>query len=164
MANDKPTVDPALVRELAAILREADLGEIEVEQGDLKIRVSKPAAPQIAPAPVNYAAAPAPVAAAPAPAAAPAAEAAPAGNALAADEEIITSPMIGTFYRSPSPEAPTFVEKGANVSNNSVVCIIEAMKVMNEIKAQISGTITEILVADAEAVEFGQPLFKVKKG
>ena len=111
MANDKPTVDPALVRELAAILREADLGEIEVEQGELKIRVSKPAAPQIAAAPVSYAAPPAPAAAAPAPAAAPAAEAAPAGNALAADEEIITSPMIGTLYRSPSPEAPTFVEK-----------------------------------------------------
>ncbi|MDF1681350.1 acetyl-CoA carboxylase biotin carboxyl carrier protein [Ponticaulis sp.] len=159
MANDKTTVDPALVRELAAILREADLGEIEVEQGELKIRVSKPAAPVVAQAPVSYAAP-----AAPAPAAAPAAEAASAAPVAAADEEIITSPMIGTFYRSPSPDASTFVEKGSSVNKASVVCIIEAMKVMNEIKAEVSGEIIEILVNDAEAVEYGQPLFKVKKG
>lgn len=162
MANDKTTVDPALVRELAAILREADLGEIEVEQGELKIRVSKPAAPVVAQAPVSYAAP-----AAPAPAAAPAAPAAEATSAApvaAADEEIITSPMIGTFYRSPSPDASTFVEKGSSVNKASVVCIIEAMKVMNEIKAEVSGEIIEILVNDAEAVEYGQPLFKVKKG
>lgn len=162
MANDKTTVDPALVRELAAILREADLGEIEVEQGELKIRVSKPAAPVVAPAPVSYAApaAPAPAAAP----AAPAAEAASAAPVAAADEEIITSPMIGTFYRSPSPDASSFVEKGSSVNKASVVCIIEAMKVMNEIKAEVSGEIVEILVNDAEAVEYGQPLFKVKKG
>mgnify|MGYP003142175812 FL=1 len=162
MANDKTTVDPALVRELAAILREADLGEIEVEQGELKIRVSKPAAPVVAQAPVSYAAP-----AAPAPAAAPAASAAEDASAApvaAADEEIITSPMIGTFYRSPSPDASTFVEKGSSVNKASVVCIIEAMKVMNEIKAEVSGEIIEILVNDAEAVEYGQPLFKVKKG
>ncbi|MAK59371.1 MAG: acetyl-CoA carboxylase, biotin carboxyl carrier protein [Ponticaulis sp.] len=162
MANDKHTVDPALVRELAAILREADLGEIEVEQGELKIRVSKPAAP--APAAISYAAPPAPApaaASAPAPAAAPAAESAP--SALAADEHIVTSPMIGTFYSSPSPDADPFVEKGTDVTNSSVICIIEAMKVMNEIKSDVSGKIIEILVQDAEAVEFGQPLFKVKR-
>ena len=161
MANEKHAVDPGLVRELAAILREADLGEIEVEQGELKIRVSKPA---VAPTPVQVAApqpAAAPAPAAPAPAAAPAAS---GGDALGPDESIITSPMVGTFYRSPSPDASPFIEKGASISDNSVVCIIEAMKVMNEIKADISGTITEILVQDAEAVEFGQPLFKVKRG
>lgn len=162
MAKSEYPVDPALVRELAAILREADLGEIEVEQGELKIRVSKPAAPTT----VSYAApaAPAPVAAAPvaAPAAAPA-PAADAGTGLAANEEIIKSPMIGTFYRSPSPESPAFVDKGTNVTANTVVCIIEAMKVMNEIKADIAGEIVEILVGDAEAVEYGQPLFKVKR-
>lgn len=164
MANEKHAVDPALVRELAAILREADLGEIEVEQGELKIRVSKPAPPQMPP--MTYAASPAPVAAAPAApapaAAAPAAEA--AAPALAADEHIVTSPMIGTFYRSPSPEASAFVEKGSDVTTSSVVCIIEAMKVMNEIKSDVAGKIVEILVQDAEAVEFGQPLFKVKRG
>lgn len=162
MANEKHAVDPALVRELAAILREADLGEIEVEQGELKIRVSKPAAPQMAP--MAYAAppAPAPVAAPAAPAAAAPVADAPA--ALAADEHIITSPMIGTFYRSPSPDASVFVDKGSDVTTSSVVCIIEAMKVMNEIKSDVAGKIVEILVQDAEAVEFGQPLFKVKRG
>jgi acetyl-CoA carboxylase biotin carboxyl carrier protein len=165
MANDKQTVDPGLVRELAAILREADLGEIEVEQGDLKIRVSKPVAP--APAAVHYSAPPA--MAAPGPAtvssSAPAASTdETAGAALAADEEIITSPMVGTFYRSPSPEASAFINKGDTVNTSTVVCIVEAMKVMNEIKAEVSGTIIEILVGDAEAVEFGQPLFKVKRG
>lgn len=162
MGNEKNAVDPALVRELAAILREADLGEIEVEHGELKIRVSKPLAP-VAP-PVNYSVQHAP---APQPQAAPqAAPAAPAdgGSSIGADEEIITSPMIGTFYRSPSPDADPFVETGANISSSSVVCIIEAMKVMNEIKADISGKIVEILVQDAEAVEYGQPLFKVKRG
>ena len=72
--------------------------------------------------------------------------------------------MIGTFYRSPSPDAGSFVEVGSTVTNTTVICIVEAMKVMNEIKSDVSGTITEILVQDAEAVEFGQPLFKVKRG
>ena len=71
--------------------------------------------------------------------------------------------MIGTFYRSPSPDSGPFVETGSDISASSVVCIIEAMKVMNEIKADISGKIVEILVQDAEAVEYGQPLFKVKR-
>jgi acetyl-CoA carboxylase biotin carboxyl carrier protein len=164
MAKENQAVDPALVRELAAILREADLGEIEVEQGDLKIRVSKPVV-QAAPQQIHYAAQSAAPVPAPAPAAVPAPGApAPAADALAANEEIIPSPMIGTLYRSPSPESPVFVEKGTNVTANSVVCIIEAMKVMNEIKAEISGEIIEILVNDAEAVEYGQPLFKVRRG
>lgn len=163
MANDKHAVDPGLVRELAAILREADLGEIEVEQGDLKIRVSKPTAPA-ASAPIHYMAAPQAAPAAPPSTAAPSAPAADAAPALAADEEIITSPMVGTFYRSPSPESSPFVVKGDSVNSSSVVCIIEAMKVMNEIKAEISGTIVEVIAGDAEAVEFGQPLFKVKRG
>tara|TARA_B100000949_G_scaffold120622_1_gene106670 strand:+ start:40 stop:531 length:492 start_codon:yes stop_codon:yes gene_type:complete len=162
MGNEKNAVDPALVRELAAILREADLGEIEVEHGELKIRVSKPLAP-VAP-PVNYAVqhAPAPPPQA-APQAAPAAPAEGGSSSVGADEEIIPSPMIGTFYRSPSPDSGPFVETGSDISASSVVCIIEAMKVMNEIKADISGKIVEILVQDAEAVEYGQPLFKVKR-
>tara|TARA_B100000809_G_scaffold217120_1_gene223123 strand:- start:11 stop:502 length:492 start_codon:yes stop_codon:yes gene_type:complete len=163
MANEKQSVDPGLVRELAAILREADLGEIEVEQGDLKIRVSKPLAPVAAPAQMTYHAAPAPVGPAPQPAAA----VEPAGDgkpSLAADEAIITSPMVGTFYRSPSPDASPFINKGDNISEKTVVCIVEAMKVMNEIKADISGQVVEILVGDSEAVEYGTPLFKVKRG
>ena len=74
----------------------------------------------------------------------------------------IKSPMIGTFYRSPSPESASYVEVGAEVSNDSVVCIIEAMKVMNEIKAEVKGVITQILVENGKPVEFGQPLFKIR--
>jgi acetyl-CoA carboxylase biotin carboxyl carrier protein len=78
--------------------------------------------------------------------------------------EKITSPMVGTFYRSPAPDADPYVEIGARVEEDSVLCIIEAMKVMNEIKAEIRGTIVEILVENGEPVEFGQPLFVIKKG
>ena len=103
---------------------------------------------------------PAPVAAAPASAVpAPVAEA-PAPEAPAGEE--IASPMVGTFYRKSSPESPAFVEVGDTVSEGQTLCIIEAMKVMNEIKAEKSGVITEILVENAKPVEFGQPLFKIK--
>jgi len=97
-----------------------------------------------------------PVAAVEAPVTAPAPE-----SAQAPDPEI-KSPMIGTFYRKPSPESETYVEIGDTVMANTVVCIVEAMKVMNEIKAEMSGVITEILVEDSRPVEFGQPLFRVR--
>ena len=85
----------------------------------------------------------------------------PAPAAQSSDMEI-KSPMIGTFYRSPSPEAAVYVEVGAEVNADTVVCIIEAMKVMNEIKAEVKGVITQILVENAKPVEFGQPLFKIR--
>ncbi len=100
--------------------------------------------------------APVPVAAVEAPVAAPAPE-----PAQAPDPEI-KSPMIGTFYRKPSPESESYVEVGDTVTADTVVCIIEAMKVMNEIKAEISGVVTEILVEDSRPVEFGQALFRVR--
>ena len=96
----------------------------------------------------------------PASAAAPAAEAAPAAAQPAGKE--IVSPMVGTFYRTPSPESPSYVEIGTEVTPETVVCIIEAMKVMNEIKAELAGTITEVLVENGKPVQFGQPLFRVK--
>ncbi|MEM8549372.1 MAG: acetyl-CoA carboxylase biotin carboxyl carrier protein, partial [Verrucomicrobiota bacterium] len=103
---------------------------------------------------------PMPIASAP-----PAPAAASLAPAKAADEpgiSIIKSPMVGTFYRAPTPDSSPFIEIGAAVKSESVVCIIEAMKVMNEIQAEQSGTVTEILVENGQAVEFGQPLFKVK--
>ena len=87
---------------------------------------------------------------------------APAGAAVSTGEIDIKSPMIGTFYRSPSPEAGVYVDSGSEVTSESVVCIIEAMKVMNEIKAEIKGTITQVLVESGKPVEFGQPLFRVR--
>ena len=86
----------------------------------------------------------------------------PVQQAVATGEIEIKSPMIGTFYRAPSPEAGSYIEVGSDVNPDSVVCIIEAMKVMNEIKAEVKGVITQILVENAKPVEFGQPLFKVR--
>jgi acetyl-CoA carboxylase biotin carboxyl carrier protein len=97
-------------------------------------------------------------AAAPAMADAGAAEAAGPGEGV----KVITSPMVGTFYRAPSPDSASFVEEGASVGEDTVLCIIEAMKVMNEIKAECSGEVVKILVANGEAVEYGEPLFHVK--
>ncbi|MCF7837857.1 MAG: acetyl-CoA carboxylase biotin carboxyl carrier protein, partial [Candidatus Marinimicrobia bacterium] len=88
---------------------------------------------------------------------------APSPAAPPADETVITAPMVGTFYRSSSPEADAFVKVGDDVEYDSTVCIIEAMKVMNELKAELKGTILEILVDNATPVEYGQPLFRVRK-
>ncbi len=142
-------------------MKKSDLSEFEIQDQDFKLRIKRdllgraPVAAQAAP----VAAAPAPVAAAPAPLAAPA-PAAPA----ASDPSIrlVTSPMVGTYYCTPSPENPPFVTVGSPIKADSVVCIIEAMKVMNEIQAEISGTVVECLVANGTSVEFGQPLFRVK--
>ena len=104
-----------------------------------------------------------PVAALPAPGAVSSAAAVPVVPVVPISNEIeIKSPMIGTFYRSPSPEAGSYVEVGTEVSADTVVCIIEAMKVMNEIKAEVKGVITQVLVENAKPVEFGQPMFKVR--
>jgi acetyl-CoA carboxylase biotin carboxyl carrier protein len=142
-------------------MKKSDLSEFEIQDQDFKLRIKRDLpgrAPIAAPA-APVAAAPAPVAA-PAPAAAAPAPAAPA----AADPSIklVTSPMVGTYYATPSPENPPFVTVGSPIKADSVVCIIEAMKVMNEIQSEISGTVVECLVANGTSVEFGQPLFRVK--
>jgi acetyl-CoA carboxylase biotin carboxyl carrier protein len=142
-------------------MKKSDLSEFEIQDQDFKLRIKRDLpgrAPIAAPA-APVAAAPAPVAA-PAPAAAAPAPAAPA----AADPSIklVTSPMVGTYYATPSPENPPFVTVGSPIKADSVVCIIEAMKVMNEIQSEIAGTVVECLVANGTSVEFGQPLFRVK--
>lgn len=146
-------IDVNLVRELAEMLGDTGLSEIEVEDGDRKIRVSRAAAAAAqvayAPAPV---AAPAPVVAAPA-ATAPAPTAAPAVNANA-----VKSPMVGTAYLSPEPGADNFVSVGASVKEGDTLLIVEAMKVMNPITAPKSGTVSAILIDNAQPVEFDQPL------
>ena len=153
------------VRDLVSLMKEHDLSEIDLRCGDQRIRLCRGGEPTIAalpaPAPVHVAPAVAPpVAAAPAaPAPAPA-----AGGGAAEDSaniEIIKSPMVGTFYSRPNPKAEAFVKVGDRVSPESPICIIEAMKVFNEIPAEISGTIVAILVDDEEPVEFDKPLFKV---
>ena len=152
------------IQELISFLAESGLEEVNIETDNFKVSVKRSAEQQVvsapaalpAPAPV---AAPQPAAPAPAPAASePSAAEAPSGNLVE-----IKSPMIGTFYRSANPESPSFVEVGSEVKAGSPVCIIEAMKLMNELEAEVSGEIVEILVQNAEPVEFGQPLMRVKQ-
>lgn len=154
-AGSRPTgmnIDTALVRELAEMLADTGLTEIEVEDGDRKIKVSRGGGV----APVLHHA-PAPVAA---PAAAPAAVAAPAAApaAPAADPNAVKSPMVGTAYMAPEPGAANFISVGQAVKEGDTLLIIEAMKVMNPITAPKGGTVTAILVDNAQPVEFDQPL------
>lgn len=159
MADDKTggmKIDAKLVRELAQLIADTDLTEIEVEDGDRKIRVAR----QITAAQVTYAAAPAPVAAAAAPAPAAAAEAAPAA-APADDANAVKSPMVGTCYLAPEPGAPNFKSIGDTVKEGDTILIIEAMKVMNAITAPRGGKLVKVLVENSQPVEFDQPLFVI---
>jgi acetyl-CoA carboxylase biotin carboxyl carrier protein len=149
-------MDARELKKIVQIMNDNDLAEVEIEEDGKRLRVRKKehGAPTVL--------------AAPAPVPGPVPAVAPGGGAPAepaADEgfHVITAPMVGTFYRAPSPDADSYVEAGARVNADSVVCILEAMKVMNEIKAECSGEIVEICVQNGEAVEFGQALFKVKR-
>ena len=153
-------MDIRKVKKLIELLEESNIGEIEIKEGEESVRISRhgnqPAAPVAFAAPAP---APAP-AAAPAPAEAPAAEAAAPAAAPVADNAVL-SPMVGTFYRAPSPEAPSFIEVGQTVRVGDVLCIVEAMKMMNQIEADRAGTVTAIHVENGEAVEFDQPLISI---
>jgi len=149
------------IKEMINLMNENNLTEIEIEKEGLKLRLKKGASGEI----VMEDQRPKPTAAAPPPAAAlsappPAAAAPPNGNGKKLIE--IKAPMVGTFYRAPSPESPPFVEINQNIEIGQVVCILEAMKLMNEIKADIKGKVVDILVDNAEPVEFGQPLFLIE--
>jgi acetyl-CoA carboxylase biotin carboxyl carrier protein len=144
-------IDTRLVRKLADILNDTQLSEIEVEHEGLKIRVAK----TLTSAPVQYAAAPAPVAAAPA--AAPAPTAAPSAPPRAKGD-VVSSPMVGSVYLQPAPDAVPFVQVGDTVTAGQTLMIIEAMKTMNPIPATKAGRVVEILVEDGQPVEFGEPL------
>jgi len=150
-------VDTSLVRELAEMLGETGLTEIEVEDGDRKIRVSRGGGVAMA-APAPMAAAPAPAAAAPAAAPAPGNDPAPAEADTAG---ALKSPMVGTVYLAPEPGAADFVKVGDTVKEGQTLVIVEAMKVMNPIAADKSGTVKAILVENAQPVEFDQPLVVV---
>ncbi|MES3029147.1 MAG: acetyl-CoA carboxylase biotin carboxyl carrier protein [Pseudomonadota bacterium] len=149
-------IDARMVRKLADILTDTGLSEIEVECDGLKIRVAK----TLTAAPIQYAAAaPAPVAATAAPAAA-----APAGEAAAPVRkgDVVKSPMVGTVYLQPQPDAPSFVKVGDTVSAGQTLMIVEAMKTMNPIPAPKAGKVVEIIVEDAQPVEFGEPLVVIE--
>ena len=150
------------IKAIIDLMKKNSITEFELERQDSKIRLKRgtnggapvvqydePVIPGVAPVSMPGATPPLPVALLP--------------SAPPATGEVeIKSPMIGTFYRAPSPEAASYVEIGAEIGPETVVCIIEAMKVMNEIKAEVKGVITQVLVENAKPVEFGQPLFKVR--
>jgi acetyl-CoA carboxylase biotin carboxyl carrier protein len=153
-------LDLKIIKQVVDIMKRSELSEFEFEEEGFKLRLSRKngdaPAQIIQAAPAQQAVAPLPVAAS---AATPTEAAAPAEEK---GISVIKSPMVGTFYRAASPESPSFTDVGKKVGNDSIVCIIEAMKVMNEIQAEMSGTITEVLIENGEAVEYGQPLFKIK--
>jgi acetyl-CoA carboxylase biotin carboxyl carrier protein len=146
-------MDLRKLKTLIDLVAESGIAELEVTEGEDKVRIVKHAAVVAAPA------APTPVlAAAPAPAAAPTV-------ALGSEEvagHVVKSPMVGTFYRSPSPGAPAFIEQGTVVKAGDTLCIIEAMKLLNEIEADVGGTVKKILVENGQPVEYGQPLFIIE--
>lgn len=146
-------MDLKKVKELIELMKENDLIEVEVEEGDSKIHLKGPGSAPVMHS-VPMAAPMAPVAAAPV----------AAGAAPAADDglETIDSPIVGTFYQAPSPDAEAYVKVGDKVTPETVVCIVEAMKVMNEIKAEKTGTIAAVCCKDGQAIEFGQALFKIQ--
>ncbi len=157
------------IQRLLEIVADSGLDEVKVEEGDFKLTVRATARPGVAPAaaPVVMAApAAAPASAVPAPAAAPAAPSAPAASeepGSGADEVLALAPIVGTFYESPSPDSDAFVKVGDRVEVGQTLCIIEAMKLMNEVPAEEAGVIKQILATNAQPVEFDQPLFVIGK-
>jgi acetyl-CoA carboxylase biotin carboxyl carrier protein len=151
-------MDLRKLKKLIDLVQESGIGELEITEGEEKVRISRlgAGAPMVMATHAPMAMLPATGAAAPAaPAAAPEAPPAPAGHTL-------KSPMVGTFYRSPSPGAPAFVEVGQAVAKGQTLCIIEAMKLLNEIESDAAGTIKAILVENGQPVEYGQPLFVIE--
>ena len=150
-------MDIRKVKKLIELLEESNIGEIEIKEGEDSVRISRQSHQ---PPAMTYAAPPPMAAAAPAPAA-PESQAAESAAAAPNSDNAVLSPMVGTFYRSPGPEAPSFVEVGQAIRVGDVLCIVEAMKMMNQIEADRAGTVTAIHVDNGEAVEFDQPLISI---
>ena len=148
-------MDLRKLKKLIDLVQESGIAELEITEGEEKVKIVKGGVVSVSAAPIMAMPAVA-AAAAPAPAAAPAAVEAPAAGQ---EGHVVKAPMVGTFYRSPSPDAKVFVEVGQAVKEGDTICIIEAMKLMNEIEADASGTVKAILVENGQPVEYGQPLF-----
>lgn len=161
-------MDLKLVKKILDLIGESDVDEVSIEEGDFKISVKKHgAAAEIEYPPAQYSfappAQPVPQAAPQAPSSAGAAAQTTTESTSAPAGETVTSPIVGTFYRSPSPDAKPFLEVGDRVEKGETLCIVEAMKIMNEIEAEFSGTLEKIVAEDGQPVEFEQPLFIIKK-
>jgi acetyl-CoA carboxylase biotin carboxyl carrier protein len=157
-------IDLEFIEKLIRLIDESGVDHVEIERGGTRMRVSKTPVTVVAGGSPAAAAAPASTGAPVAGIAAQAGQPAASGPALGASGKAlleITSPMVGTFYRAPSPDVPAFVDVGASISKGDPLCIIEAMKLMNELEADVEGTIVEICVSNGEPVEYGQLLFRV---
>ena len=158
-SGNQDVFDVRKIRRLIELMNEHDLQEMDLRQGDMRIQLRRASETFIAGNPVvgpQMATAPAP-----APSAPPTPAAAPADDP---NVTVVKSPMVGTFYSASDPDSPPYVKVGDPIGKETTVCIVEAMKVFNEIQAEVAGTITAVLVENGEPVEFGQPLFKVKTG
>jgi acetyl-CoA carboxylase biotin carboxyl carrier protein len=154
--------DVQRIRRLVELMKEFELGELDLQQGEVRVQLRRacaavqPAALSAAPMPMAYL----PGLAAPAPAAKSSEASPPKADGFA----VIRSPMVGTFYTAPDPESPPFVKVGDHIGPETVVCIVEAMKVFNQIPAEIAGKVIAVLAENGAPIEFGQPLFKVETG
>ncbi len=146
------------IRRLVELMKEHDLNEMDLEQGEQRIRLRRGVTGEVVAHPLPAAPLPSPAQPAPTPAPTPAAAKPAAEESQAV---FIRSPMVGTFYTAPSPEAAAYVKVGDHVGPDTTICIVEAMKVFNEIPAEVSGKIVAVLVENGDPVEYGQPLFKV---
>lgn len=157
-------MDLKLVKKLLDMISETELNEVSIEEGDFKLKVKKfsegPATPMHFQMPAQQPQAQPAASAQPAPAAE---EAKLDADQSQPDVEVVKSPIVGTFYEAPSPDSDAFVKVGDKVEKGETLCIVEAMKIMNEIEAEFTGTVQKILVADGQPVEFDQPLFIIKK-
>lgn len=176
LESNTTSLDVEALRQIVEILEASEVTRLVWQRGEERLFIRRgpvpvptivhaaPVSPSVSPAPVMSAApvmAAAPAMAASAPAAAPAPSAAPAAGAEKPGH-VVTSPFVGTFYRTPAPDQPAFVDVGATVKKGQVLCIIEAMKLMNEIEADVAGRVAEILVENGQPVEFGQALFRIE--
>lgn len=165
--TNRSMIDLEFVRGLIEAVDSSTIDSLEINRAGTKIRIAKtPPAAAISHAPPMYHAAPAPMPAAPAPAAAAPAAASAAAPAAPAETKSnfheVKSPMVGTFYRAPAPEAPAYVEVGSTVKKGQTLCILEAMKLMNELESEFDGVVREILADNSDPVEYGQVLFRIE--
>ncbi|CAG8998750.1 MAG: Biotin carboxyl carrier protein of acetyl-CoA carboxylase [Candidatus Celerinatantimonas neptuna] len=150
-------MDIRKIKKLIELVEESGISELEITEGEESVRINRYSSQVAQPAVYNVA--PQPVAA---PVAAPAAAPAPVAEEPKVTGHTVRSPMVGTFYRSPSPDAPFFVEEGQKVNVGDTLCIIEAMKMMNQIEADKAGTVSSVLVEDGQPIEFDEPLFIIE--
>lgn len=153
-------IDLNWIRSLIELMRESDIDTVEVSRFGTRVRISK--SPPVQMAAGEFSAMPALQPAAAPPATGPAAEPPAEEDAAPSNLHEVTSPMVGTFYRAPAPDAPSYVEVGDTIGKGQTLCILEAMKLMNELESEVAGTIREVCVDNAEPVEYGQLLFRIE--